>query len=257
MSGHKITKIMLKAIKEHRSVRNFIENKPISDEQIAELIAAASRASTTGGMQLYSIIVSQSQEIKDALSPLHYNQPMVKKCSAVVTFVADTARFSTWCRQRGTEPGYDNFAWWVNATIDTLLAAQNFCTQAQEDGLGICYLGTTIYTTKEIIEILKLPKGVIPITTVVVGYPEGETGLTPRLPIEAVWHKETYQTPTHQEIEEYWAGIENSEQTAKLLQENKLENLAQIFTQRRYTKEQSLQISQSYFEALRQQGFID
>ncbi len=248
---------MLKAIKEHRSVRNFIENKPIPEEQMAKLIAAATRASTTGGMQLYSIVVSQSQEIKDALSPMHYNQPMVKKCSAVVTFTADVARFSAWCRLRGTEPGYDNFAWWVNAAIDTLLAAQNFCTQAQEDGLGICYLGTTIYTTKEIIETLKLPKGVIPITTVVVGYPEGESGLTPRFPLEAVWHRETYQSPTSEEIEGYWSEIENSEQTAKLLQENELENLAQVFTQRRYTKEQSVQISKSYFEALRQQGFID
>ena len=65
------------------------------------------------------------------------------------------------------------------------LARQNLCVEAELKGLGICYLGTTIYTAGEIADILELPKGVIPLTTVVVGYPDESPGLTDRLPLEA------------------------------------------------------------------------
>ncbi len=247
---------MLRAIKEHRSVRNYIPQRVIPQEQMRELIEAATRASTTGGMQLYSIIVSESEEIKEKLSPLHFNQPSVKNCSAVVTFCADVARFSRWCELSGAEPAYDNFAWYVNAAIDALLAAQNFSTEAEEQGLGICYLGTTIYTTEKIIEVLELPRGVVPVTTVVVGYAASEVPLTPRLPLEAVWHKEKYNNPSDTQIKEFWAETEASEQTQRLLEENQLENLAKVFTERRYTKKDNIAISESYFEALRKQGFV-
>lgn len=70
----------------------------------------------------------------------------------------------------------------LNAATDALLAAQNLCVEAELKGLGICYLGTTIYTAGEIADILELPKGVIPLTTVVVGYPDESPGLTDRLP---------------------------------------------------------------------------
>lgn len=64
-----------------------------------------------------------------------------------------------WCEQRDAEPCYDNFAWFLNGVTDALLAAQNLCVEAEAHGLGICYLGTTIYTAEEIARILDLPKG--------------------------------------------------------------------------------------------------
>lgn len=246
---------MIQEIKQHRSIRNFIPNKPIAEELMQQLIKAASRASTTGGMQLYSIIVSESEEMKEKLSPLHFNQPMLKNASAIVTFCADIARFSTWCKARGTEPGYNNFAWYINAAIDTILAAQNFALEAQSEGLGICYLGTTIYTTSALIETLELPKGVIPVTTIAIGYPESTPELQMRLPVEAIWHKEKYRKESMQDIEQYYAETEASEQTKALLEQNQLPNLAKIFTERRYKKEDNKAVSESYFNAIKQQGF--
>lgn len=247
---------MIQAIKEHRSIRKFLPGKPIPRELMTRLIQSATRASTTGAMQLYSIVVSESDEIKEQLSPLHFDQPMVRTASAVVTFCADVARFSRWCELRDAEPAYNNFAWYVNAAIDTLLASQNFALEAQSEGLGICYLGTTIYTSDKIIDLLDLPRGVIPITTIVVGYPEVVPEKTDRLPIEAVVHYEKYHTPTDQDIDRFYAQIESSPQTAELLKANDLPNLAQIFTQRRYKKEDNEAISASYFSMLKQQKFI-
>lgn len=247
---------MIKEIAQHRSVRQF-KDMEIPQNVIQEVLTAATRASTTGTMQLYSIIVSRSHEQKERLSPCHFNQPMVMQCGAVLTFCADVHRFSEWCFARDAEPSYQNFAWFINGTIDALLASQNMSLEAEAHGLGICYLGTTIYNADKIIDILELPKGVVPVATVVVGYPEEPLPeLTERLPLEAVVHYEKYNHYTPGEIDELYHEIENSPKTAALLKENDLPNLARIFTEKRYTKPDNIRISRDYLKALIRQGFI-
>ena len=67
---------------------------------------------------------------------------------------------------------------------------------AEVHGLGICYLGTTLYNADRIIEILELPGNVIPVTTLVLGYPDESPGLTDRLPLEGFVHYEKYKDYT-------------------------------------------------------------
>lgn len=240
----------------HRSIRKF-RSTPIPEDVLHEILEAASRASTCGNMQLYSLVVTRDAALRGRLAPCHFNQPMVTQAPCVVTVCADVHRFSMWCRQRDADPAYDNFAWFLNAATDALLAAQNLCVEAELKGLGICYLGTTIYTAGEIADILELPKGVIPLTTVVVGYPDESPGLTDRLPLEGVVHYEKYTDYTAAEIDELWAEREESELTKRLLEENDLPNLAQVFTQRRYVRKDNLAISNSYFALLKEKGFFN
>lgn len=250
---------MIPTIECHRSVRNFEPGRTVPDSLMSELLAAAVRASTVGNMQLYSIVVtSAGSPVFDELGPCHFNQPAAVSAGALVTFCADVHRFSLWCRQRDAEPGYDNLQWFVNAAIDALLASQNFSLEAEANGLGICYLGTTTYQAADIVRILRLPKGVVPVTTVAVGYPaEPLPPLTDRLPLEAVVHKDTYRDYAPEEIDEIWAAREGSDETARLLRENGLPNLARIFTERRYTKADSLHFSRAYLDVLREQGMFE
>jgi len=240
----------------HRSIRKF-RPTPIPEETLAECLEAATRASTCGNMQLYSLVVTRDKALREQLAPCHFNQPMVTEAPCLVTVCADIHRFSMWCRQRGADPAYDNFAWFLNASADALLAAQNLCIQAEIHELGICFLGTTIYTAADIARILHLPKGVIPLTTVVMGYPDESPELTDRLPIDAVVHYEKYTDYTAAEIDELWAEREESELTKRLLEENGLGNLAEIFTERRYVRSDNLAISRSYFALLKEQGFFN
>ena len=203
------------------------------------------------------IDAQRSTAAKNGWGFVDFNQPMVTQAPCVVTVCADVHRFSMWCEQRDADPAYDNFAWFLNASTDALLAAQNLCVEAEMNGLGICYLGTTIYTAGMIAEILELPKGVIPVTTIVLGYPDESPELTDRLPLEAVVHYEKYTDYTAAEIDELWAEREESELTKRLLEENGLPNLAQIFTQRRYVREDNLSISNSYFALLKEKGFFN
>ena len=178
----------------HRSIRKF-RSEPIAPEVLQDMLEAASRASTCGNMQLYSLIVTQSRELREALAPCHFNQPMVTQAPCVITVCADVHRFSMWCEQRDAEPCYDNFAWFLNGVTDALLAAQNLCVEAEAHGLGICYLGTTIYTAEEIARILDLPKGVIPVTTIVVGHPDESPELTACRSMRSCIARNTIITP--------------------------------------------------------------
>lgn len=247
---------MIEEIFNHRSVRSY-RSDPIERTLLDRILEAGTRASTTGNMQLYSMVVTTDPEIKERLAPCHFNQPMVTQAPVVITFCADVRRFSLWCRLRQAEPCYDNFVWFANSVIDTVLASQNVALAAESEGLGICYLGTTTYNALEIAEVLHLPGGVLPVTTVTLGYPASVPPLTDRLPLDGVVHREIYRDYTPEEIDSIWKERESSEETRRLLQENELPNLARIFTERRYRGEDNLVFSHKYFEALRKQGFFN
>ena len=51
---------MLNTIFNHRSIRNYTSD-PIPESMLDEILRAGSRASTTGNMQVYSIIVTTDE----------------------------------------------------------------------------------------------------------------------------------------------------------------------------------------------------
>lgn len=247
---------MIEQIAEHRSIRKY-KSDPIPQHILEEILLAGTRASNTGNMQVYSMVVTTSEELKDKLLPCHHNQPCVKEAPVLITFCADVNRFSKWCKQRGAEPRYDNFLWFVNSTIDAMLASQNVALQAEAHGLGIVYLGTALYHAEKISEILNLPQGVVPITAMAVGYPDQEVPLTDRLPLEGVVHYETYQDYSPEQINAIWSEREESEITTKIIADNELPNLARVFTERRYTEKDNIDFSRSLFEFIKKQGFFN
>ncbi|MBN2681708.1 MAG: nitroreductase family protein [Bacteroidales bacterium] len=247
---------MNKSIFSHRSIRNFKQDA-IPENLMKKILEAAIRASNTGNMQAYSIVVSTEKAIKEKLLPLHFNQKMVVEAPAVITFCADLNRFEKWCKLRNAEPQYDNFLWLYTASIDAVIAAQNLCIAAEDEGLGICYLGTTNYTAKQIIDVLNLPKLVIPVTTVVLGYPNENPELTERLPLEAVVHFQKYSEYSDNDINSLYAEKESLELSRKLIVENETENLAQIFTQKRYTGKNNIHFSKELLKAIEEQGFMN
>ena len=244
----------LKTLLEHRTIRNY-KSLPIADDILDTILESATRASTTGNMQLYSIIVSKDEEMKKKLCDLHFKQKMVLDAPVVLTFCADIRRFSKWCKQRKAEPGYDNFLWFINASIDAILATQNAAIAAESFGLGICYLGTVTYNADKIIELLQCPEYVVPVTTIVIGYPADKPPLTDRLPIEAVIHKETYKDYSENDINRLYEEKEALPLTKTILEENQLETLAQVFTLKRYTKNDNLFFSKKFMEVIERQGF--
>ncbi len=253
---HKKMTDLSKILLNRRTIRKY-SSQPVDDKILDSILEMGCRTSTTGNMQVYSIIITRDNEIKRALAPCHFNQKMVTEAPVVLTFCADFNRFNKWCRLRYAEPGFDNFLSFMTAAIDALLVAQTVCIAAESGGLGICYLGTTTYMAHKIIEVLKLPRGVVPITTVTIGWPAENPEQVDRLPFKAVIHKEVYRDYTNENIAEYYKEKERRIETLQFVSENKKETLAQVFTDIRYKKEDNIEFSKILLQVLKDQGFME
>lgn len=247
---------MIDIMKNRRTIRKYTE-QDIPEELLNELLEVAVRASNTGNMQLYSVVVTRDQSNKEKLAPAHFNQPMITTAPVVLTFCADANRFVKWAEQRKAEAGFDNLQTFIASTIDAMLFAQAFCDAAEENGLGICYLGTTAYNADKIIEALSLPRLVVPIVTVTVGYPVMPLPeQVERLPLAAVVHQETYVDYTPDMIDELYGEKEALEVNKQFVKENNKETLAQVFTDVRYTKKNNEYFSEVLLKVLKDQGFM-
>ena len=247
---------MFESVRNRRTIRQY-QPKEIDPELLKDLLGTSFRASTMGGMQLYSVVVTRDQEMKEKLLPAHFNQPMVKTAPVVLTFCADFHRFTEWCEQRKAVPGYNNLMSFMNATMDALLVAQTFSMLAEEAGLGICYLGTTTYNPQMIIDALELPQLVFPVTTLTVGYPASVPEQVDRLPYGAIVHNEQYCDYTSARIDEIYAYKESLPENKQFIIENNKGNLAQVFTDVRYTKSDNEFMSENLLKVLRNQGFLE
>ena len=78
-------------IKERRTIRKYTQ-QPIPNELLNRLIEEAARTQTMGNLQLYSVVVTKSAEMKRKLAPAHFNQPMVTEAPVVITVCADFRR---------------------------------------------------------------------------------------------------------------------------------------------------------------------
>lgn len=245
----------MNSIKQRRSIRKY-SDKPVADELLNSLLAEAERTQTMGNLQLYSVVVTRSEEGKAVLSPAHFNQPMVKGAPVVLTVCADFRRTTVWAQNRKAEPGYDNVLSFMNACTDALLFTQTFCVLAEEAGLGYCWLGTTLYMPQMIIDTLKLPELVMPVATITLGWPAEEGSMSDRLPLSAIIHNETFTDYTSGSINRDYAMKESLPENIEFCRVNNKETLAQIFTDIRYTKKDNEAMSAGFIEALRRQGFL-
>ena len=238
-----------------KSIRKYAA-RPVDDALLNDLLQQAERTQTMGNLQLYSVVVTRSDEMKRQLAPAHFNQPMVTQAPVVLTFCADYHRTTEWALRRGGHPGYDNLLSYQNAATDALLYCQCFCDLAEAAGLGLCFLGTTVYNPLSIIETLRLPALVMPVATITLGWPGEDPAPTDRLPLSAIRHDETYAPATDETIERDYAPKEALPENVEFVRINGTQTLAQIFTDIRYTAADCRAMSETLREALKHQKFL-
>lgn len=238
----------------HRSVRKF-QQRPIDKETMNRILESGFRGSNTGNMQIYSIIVTEQPDNIAKLSQLHFGQGST--APAFLTVCVDVNRYHHWCRLRGCDEPYDNFLWLMSGTVDATIATQNICIAAESEGLGICYLGTVMYNTAAIAELLELPKGVVPVTTICMGYPDETPNLSERLPLDGVVHYEKYHDYSDDDIDRIHRVREEFPFNREMVRQNGTDNLAQIFTKIRYPKKDNVAISKALLHFVEQAGMMN
>lgn len=250
-------------IHRHRSIRSYRPD-PIPEEVLERILAAAIRASSSGNMQAYSIIVTRDSELKQRLYKPHFEQSMVLEAPVLLTFCADFRRMRQWLEISEAPSNFDNYMSFMIAAIDAILASQNAALAAEAEGLGICYMGTTLASCGEIAEILDCPKGVVPVVGFSLGFPKEEPEIRDRLPFNAIIHSEKYQDKSAEEIKEIYRDREQAgfrrymshPELRKKVENTGVKNLAQIYTKIKYTRESHLEYSKGVLSCLMRQGFL-
>lgn len=236
---------------QHRSIRQFTY-EAVDEALLKEILDCGLRASNTGNMQLYSIITTSQEPLRSELCKLHFGQ-----CSTAplwLTICTDVRRYHHYCRVNQCDEPYGNFLWFASALVDASLCAQNICVAAESRGLGFCFLGTVMYNTEQIASLLQCSEGVVPVIAIAMGHPAEESRMSERLGQDAVVHSEVYHDPTDDDIVRTHAVRDNDPFNREMVRQNGTRNYCEIFTTKRYPRQQNEAISNDLLDFLRRHG---
>ena len=245
---------VLESLFKHKSIRKY-KNQPLEDEKLGLIVKAAQAAPTWCNGEQVSIVVVKDQALKDKIKEICWGQTHVGTCAAFLVFCADFYRVSLAFEKAGkTKEDFEKYM----SNIDTLIIGshdvgiclQNATVAAESMGLGTCHIGAIRNKPLEMVKLLNLPKYVIPLVGLTVGYPDDDPGLKPRLPPKAICFGEKYST------ENAKAGLDEYDETfKKYLAERETNARDCNWSQRISDTYTSFEFKDDY-ELLKQQGFI-
>lgn len=179
----------------HRSVRAFTP-EPVTERQLATIIAAAQSAPTSSNLHLWSVIVVDDAALRDRIMDLadspnqSENFAFIRQAPAVLLWVADASRNEEIMASAGAGTGTGSLDYldsFLTVSIDTAMAAQNAVVAAESMGLGACYLGSMRNLEAALCELLALPRRSYVVVGMALGRPDPARvgGVHPR-PAQAV-----------------------------------------------------------------------
>ncbi len=192
----------------HRSIRQY-RDRPIDGALIDQVLEEALQgSSSSGNLNMVSVVKTRDVQRKARLCELHFGQPMVLQAPLVLTFCADTHRTRQWLVQRGARLNFGNLLAYHVSAFDAIILSQTAALAFESHGLGICYMGTTLHRMAEIADYLDCPDHVLPVTSMVVGWPAEAPAQRDRLPRAAWIHDERYRRPGAEDIDRDYAARE-------------------------------------------------
>ncbi|MFG6654781.1 oxygen-insensitive NADPH nitroreductase [Scandinavium sp. M-37] len=182
----------------HRSIRHFTD-EPISQAQREAIIASAQAAASSSFLQCSSIVRVTDPQMREQLVTLTGGQAHVAQAAEFWVFCADFNRHLQICpdAQLGRAEQL------LLGAVDTALMGQNAMIAAESLGLGGVYIGGIRNSIEAVTELLHLPKHVLPLFGLCLGWPSDDPGVKPRLPASIVVHENHYQPVDKAELARY------------------------------------------------------
>jgi nitroreductase len=181
----------LEVFARHRTVRQF-KPQPLEAGHLEQIMYCAQRAPTDATAQMYSFVRLTDAALRSKVAEITKNPHMA---SAAETFIvcADVHRLQHLLEHRGYE-----FGRWSATAVhfgigDAVMAGQNLLVAAECLGYQGCWIGGVLTALEDIVKLLELPSGVLPFAGLVIGVPDEEPPVRPRVQPDIVWHENTYQ----------------------------------------------------------------
>lgn len=241
---------ILEAQLSHRSIRQYTD-KPIEDALLHQLIHSAQGAASSSFIQAYSLIQVTNKDNRQKIATLAGGQKWIESAAEFFVICADLTRVEYACIQQDLGALEGNTEHFLTSTVDAALFAQNLMLGAESEGLGAVFIGGIRNDTDQIAELLNLPDQVYPVFGLCLGWPDSEPDLKPRLPVEVILHKDSYDsTRCEADVKAYDAQMEAyyqsrsgsqkisnwSEQTAAAVQMKKREHMLPFLQKRGFLK---------------------
>jgi len=155
----------LSLTKTRRSVRSYSSDK-VDRSSIEQCIETARLSPSACNSQPWSFVIIDDTEYLQKLAKLTTLPPsninrFVKTSPAVVALVTERPNISA-----SVGAAVKNKPYWL---MDIGIAAEHFCLQAAEIGLGTCMLGW--FDEKKVKKLLNIPKGKNLPLLITIGYP--------------------------------------------------------------------------------------
>ena len=185
---------VIATILSHRSVRAFLTD-PLPPGTLERLVAAASSASTSSNLQTWSVVAVEDPARKARLAVLGAGQKHIEVCPLYLVWCVDLSRLHKAAAERQMAlEGLDFLEPFIVGTVDAALAAQSAAIALESLGLGFVYIGAMRNQPEEVAAELGLPPHVMALFGMCVGYPDPDkpADIKPRLPQEAVLHRDQY-----------------------------------------------------------------
>jgi len=248
---------VIECLLNHRSIRRF-KDKPIEPEVLEMLLKAGIRAPSAGNLQSYSLIVVDDREKKEELAKACGGQNFIADAAVNIVSVVDQFRFKKWVE---LNKGHFHADYAVALFIgfwDAIIALHNIVVAAESIGLGTCYVGN--FLTADIQSLFGTPDYVGPAGLVSIGYPDEEPELRPRLPLEAVVHRNSYRVFSDDEIRSLYRVKDGgwkafSEEDKKRFAKSDVFNVAQYVTLLHYTEDFIRSESEKLLQTIRKTKF--
>lgn len=187
----------------HRSIRKYKEDM-LRDEDIESIIRSAQMAPSSNNGQHASIISITDKETKAKIAELCGGQPWINQAPVFLIFASDFYRAKLAAEKNGVDfVVTENLDSIMVGCLDVGLAMSNAIGAAESLGLGTVPIGAVRAEPSEIVKLLNLPEYVFPICGLAIGYPDEKSATKPRLPMDAIYHKEVYNQDLMGSIDEY------------------------------------------------------
>ena len=179
----------------HRSRRDFTP-QPIPEALLAQVFEATRRAPTWNNAQNVSWITVTEPAAKAELARLSGRQAQIERAPVFAVLCIDFHKTAAACARHGVEQRVqDNLNGLLIGVLDAGILAGTMMNAARALGLAVCPVGGVRREPQQVIELLGLPRLVMPMVGVCMGYAPAcapAQPLKPRLPLTSLWHRERY-----------------------------------------------------------------
>ena len=180
---------------ERRSIRRYTR-EPIAQSELDFIFDAIRNTATSYNGQQFSVVAVQDQKTKEEIYGIT-GQKQIKTSAIFMVFCLDYHKLNVGAKIKGIDDpmSRNTINGYTVGVIDAALAMQNAVVAAESLGLGTCCIGyVRTADPKKVSQILGLPEGVAIVCGLAIGHPNEMPDLKPKLPVEAVVHKEHYMS---------------------------------------------------------------